>query len=132
MDAQLNCATCGEKFHQYNLKQKYCSATCRNKAVYANRKRQLAKVEQLFSIAEELARSGERVKHLEAQLKDQKEENEALRATIDQLAAQPTPSRYHIELRKISITQVLDQPYSDYYLDNRGNKTISTDSVYIS
>jgi pSer/pThr/pTyr-binding forkhead associated (FHA) protein len=48
------------------------------------------------------------------------------------LAAQPTPSRYHIELRKMSITQVLDQPYSNYYLDNRGNKIISTDSIYLS
>jgi septal ring factor EnvC (AmiA/AmiB activator) len=132
MDAQLNCATCGATFHRYNLKQKYCTATCRNKALYANRKRQLAKVEQLLSIAEELARSEERVKHLEAQLKDLKEENEALRATIQQLAPQPTPSRYHIELRKMSITQVLDQPYSDYYLDNRGNKTISTDTIYLS
>jgi hypothetical protein len=72
------------------------------------------------------------VKQLEAQLKDRKEENEVLRATLDQLAAQPTPSRYHIELRKMSITQVLDQPYSNYYLDNRGNKTIFTDSIYIS
>ena len=27
MDAQLNCATCGATFHQYNLRQKYCSAT---------------------------------------------------------------------------------------------------------
>jgi hypothetical protein len=135
MDAQLNCETCGAAFHRYNLKQKYCSATCRNKAVYTNRKRQLAKVEQLFSIAEKLARSEERVKQLEAQLKDRKQieqENEALRATIQQLTAQPTPSRYHIELRKMSITQVLDQPYSDYYLDNRGNKTISTDTIYLS
>jgi uncharacterized protein (DUF3084 family) len=129
MDAQLNCATCGATFHQYSLKQKYCSATCRNKALYANRKGQLAKVEQLFSIAEELARSEERVIQLEAQLRDRKEENEALRATIQQLAAQPTPSRYHIELHKMSITQVLDQPYRDFYLDNRGNKTISTDSI---
>ena len=132
MDAQLNCETCGATFHQYNLKQKYCSATCRNKALYANRKHQLAKVEQLFSIAEELARSEERVKQLEAQLKDLKEENEALRATIQQLAAQPTPSRYHIELRKMSITQVLDQPYRDFYLDHRGNKTISTDTIYLN
>src|SRR4029077_368191 len=93
MDAQLNCATCGATFHQYNSKQKYCSVPCRNKAIYANRKRQLAKVEQLFSIAEELARSEERVKQLEAQLKDLKEENEALRATIQQLTTQPTPSR---------------------------------------
>ena len=131
MDAQLNCETCGATFHQYSLKQKYCSATCRNKALYANRTRQLAKAEQLFSIAEELARSEERVKQLEAQLKDLKEENEAaLRATIEQLATQPTPSRYHIELRKMSITQVLDQPYRDYYLDHRGNKTISTDTIY--
>ena len=132
MDAQLNCETCGATFHQYSLKQTYCSATCRNKALYANRTRQLAKAEQLFSIAEELARSEERVKQLEAQLKDLKEENEALRATIEQLATQPTPSRYHIELRKMSITQVLDQPYRDYYLDRRGNKTISTDSIYLS
>jgi septal ring factor EnvC (AmiA/AmiB activator) len=132
MDAQLNCATCGATFHRHNLKQKYCSATCRNKAVHANRKRQLAKVEQLFSIAEELARSEERVKQLEAQLKDLKQENEALRATIQQLATQPTPSRYHIELHKMSITQVLDQPYRDFYLDHRGNKTISTDTIYLS
>jgi hypothetical protein len=132
VDTQLNCATCGAAFHPHNLKQKYCSATCRNKAVYANRKHHLAKVEQLFSIAEELARSEERVKYLEAQLKDLKEENETIRATIEQLAGQPTPSRYHIELRKMSITQVLDQPYRDYYLDHRGNKTISTDSIYLS
>jgi septal ring factor EnvC (AmiA/AmiB activator) len=98
MDAQLNCVTCGGTFHQYNLKQKYCSATCRNKAIYANRKRRLAKAEKLFSIAEELARSEERVKQLEAQLKDLKEENKALRATIQQLTAQPTPSRYHIRI----------------------------------
>jgi hypothetical protein len=138
MDAQLNCATCGATFHQYNPRQKYCSATCRNKALYANRKYQLATVEQLFSIAEELARSEERVKQLEAQLKDRNEENEALRTTIQQLTSQlipspsSTPSRYHIELRKMSITQVLDQPYSNYYLDHRGNKTISTDSIYLS
>jgi septal ring factor EnvC (AmiA/AmiB activator) len=132
MDAQLNCATCGAAFHQYNLKQRYCSPTCRNEAIYANRKRQLAKVEQFFSIAEELARSQERLKQLEAQLKDLAEENEALRANIQQLAAQPTPYRYHIELRKMSITQVLDQPYREFYLDNRGNKTISTDTIYLS
>jgi hypothetical protein len=75
------------------------------------------------------------MKQLEAQLKDLKQleqDNEALRATIQQLAAQPTPSRYYIELRKMSITQVIDQPYSDYYLDHRGNKTISTDSIYLS
>jgi hypothetical protein len=138
MDAQFNCETCGAAFHRYNLKQKYCTITCRNKARYTNQKHQLAKVEQLFSIAEELARSEERVKQLEAQLKDLKQENEALRATIQQLTAQltpspsSTPSRYHIELRKMSITQVLDQPYRDYYLDHRGNKTISTDSIYLS
>ena len=138
MDTQLNCATCGAAFHPHNLKQKYCSATCRNKDIYANRKRQLAKVEQLFSIAEELARSEERVKQLEAQLKDRKQENEALRATVEQLTAlltasrSSTPSRYHIELRKMSITQVLDQPYREFYLDNRGNKTISTDTIYLS
>ena len=132
MDTQLNCATCGAAFHPHNLKQKYCSATCRNKAVYANRKHHLAKVEQLFSIAEELARSEERVRQLEAQLEGRKEENDALRATIQQLTTQPTPSRYHIELRKMSITQVLDQPFNDYYLDHRGNKIISTDSIYPS
>jgi hypothetical protein len=33
MDAQLNCETCGATFHQSNLKQKYCSATCRAKGV---------------------------------------------------------------------------------------------------
>ena len=132
MDAQLNCETCGATFHQSNLKQKYCSATCRAKGVYANRKRQLAKAQQLPSITEQLARSEERLKQLESQLKDQKEDNEALRATIQQLTAQPTPSRYHIELRKMSITQVLDEPYREFYLDNRGNKTISTDAIYLS
>jgi hypothetical protein len=135
MDAQLNCATCGATFHQYSLRQKYCSATCRAKGVYANRKHELAKAQQLPSITEQLARSQERVKELETQLKDQRQleqENEALRTTLQQLASQPTPSRYHIELRKMSITQVLDQPYRDYYLDNRGNKTISTDSIYLS
>jgi septal ring factor EnvC (AmiA/AmiB activator) len=132
MDAQLNCETCGATFHQSNLKQKYCSATCRAKGVYANRKRQLAKAQQLPSITEQLARSEERLKQLESQLKDQKEDNEALRATIQQLTAQPTPSRYHIELRKMSITQVLDQPYRDFYLDDRGNRTISTDSIHLS
>jgi hypothetical protein len=138
MDAQSNCATCGATFHQYNLKQKYCSTACRNKALYANRKRQLAKAQQLPSITEQLARSEERVKQLEAQLKDGKEENEALRAAIEQVTAQLTtfpsspPFRYHIELRKMSITQVLDQPYRDYYLDHRGNKTISTDTIYLS
>jgi septal ring factor EnvC (AmiA/AmiB activator) len=132
MDAQLDCATCGAAFHRYNLKQKYCSATCRAKGVHANRKQELARAQQLPSITEQLARSEERVKQLEAQLKDRKEENDALRATIQHLAAQPTPSRYHIELRKMSITQVLDQPYRDYYLDSRGNKTISTDTIYLS
>jgi hypothetical protein len=131
MDAQLNCESCGAIFHRYNLKQKYCSANCRNKALYANRKRQLAKVEQLFSIAEELARSEDRVKQIEAQFKRLKEDNEALRTTIQQLVSQPRPSRYHIELRKMSITQVLDQPYCDFYLDHRGNKTISTDTIYL-
>ena len=132
MDAQLNCETCGATFHQSNLKQKYCSATCRAKGIYANRKRQLAKAQQLPSITEQLARSEERLKQLESQLKDQKEDNEALRATIQQLTVQPTPSRYHIELRKMSITQVLDEPYRDFYLDHRGNKTISTDTIYLS
>jgi hypothetical protein len=79
-----------------------------------------------------LARSEERLKQLESQFKDQKEDNEALRATIQQLTAQPTPSRYHIELRKMSITQVLDEPYRDFYLDHRGNKAISTDTIYLS
>ena len=138
MDAQLNCATCGATFHQYSLKQKYCSATCRAKGVYANRKHELAKAQRLPSITEQLARSEERVKQLEAQLKDRKQENEALRATVEQLTAlltasrSSTPSRYHIELRKMSITQVLDQPYREFYLDNRGNKTISTDTIYLS
>ena len=135
MNTPLNCLICGATFHQYNLKQKYCSATCRNKALYANRKHQLAKVQQLSSMAEQLVCSQERVKDLETRINDLKQleqENEALRATIQQLAAQPTPSRYHIELRKMSITQVLDQPYDDYYLDARGNKTISTDSIYLS
>jgi septal ring factor EnvC (AmiA/AmiB activator) len=135
MIAQLDCLNCGATFHRYNLKQKYCSATCRNKALYANQKEQLAKAQQLFSIAEQLARSEERVKDLETRIKDLKQleqENEALRAAIEQFAAQPTPFRYHIELRTMSITQVLDQPYSDFYLDNRGNKTTATASIYLS
>src|ERR1700722_8083124 len=135
MDARLNCRACGVTFRQYNSKQKYCSATCRNKALYANQKQQLAKVQQLYSMAEQLACSEERVKDLEIKindLKQLKQDNEALRATIQQLAAQPTPSLYYIELRKMSITQVLDQPYRDYYLDHRGNKTISTDTIYLS
>jgi septal ring factor EnvC (AmiA/AmiB activator) len=130
MDAQLNCETCGATFHQSNLKQKYCSATCRAKGVYANRKRQLAKAQQLPSIT--IGAQRRTLKQLESQFKDQKEDNEALRATIQQLTAQPTPSRYHIELRKMSITQVLDEPYRDFYLDHRGNKTISTDTIYLS
>jgi hypothetical protein len=32
----------------------------------------------------------------------------------------------------MSITQVLDEPYRDFYLDHRGNKTISTDTIYLS
>jgi hypothetical protein len=59
-DAMAACAT----FHQYNLKQKYCSATCRNKALYANRKHQIATVQQLSSITEQLVRRQERVKEL--------------------------------------------------------------------
>jgi hypothetical protein len=135
MNTPLNCFICGATFHQYNLKQKYCSATCRNKALYANRKRQLAKVQQLSSMAEQLVCSQERVKDLEMQIKDLKQleqENEVLRATIQQLTVQPMPSIYHIELRKMSITKVLDEPYVDFYLDSRGNKTITTGSMYLS
>lgn len=135
MNTPLNCFTCGAAFNRPNLQQKYCSATCRNKAVYHNRKRQLAKAQQMSSITEQLVCSQERVKDLEAQIKDLKQllqENEALRATIQQLTAQPTPSIYHIELRKMSITQVLDQPYVDFYLDSHGNKTITIDEIYLS
>jgi hypothetical protein len=60
------------------------------------------------------------------------QENEALRATIQQSTAQPTPSFYHIELRKTSITQVLDESYVDFYLDGRGNKAITIDTTYLS
>jgi hypothetical protein len=136
MNAPLNCVICGARFHQYNLKQKYCSATCRNKALCAKRKHQLAKVQQLSSIAEQLVCSQKRVKDLEAQIKDLKKlerENEVLRATIQQLTAQPMPSSYHIELRKMSITQVLDEPYVVFfYLDGSGNKTVTTGSIYLS
>ena len=79
-------------------------------------------------MAEQLVCSQERVKDLETQIKDLKQleqENEVLRATIQQLTVQPMPSIYHIELRKMSITQVLDEPYVDFYLDSRGNKTIT-------
>ena len=135
MNTPLNCLTCGAAFHQYNLKQKYSSDTCRNKAVYAKRKHLLAKVQQLSSITEQLVCSQERVKDLETQIKDLKQlkqENEALRVTIKQLATQQTPSLYHIELRKMSITQVLDQPYVDFYLDDSGNKTITIGAIYLS
>jgi len=77
-------------------------------------------------MAEQLVCSQERVKDLETQIKDLKQleqENEVLRATIQQLTVQPMPSIYHIELRKMSITQVLDEPYVDFYLDSGGNKT---------
>jgi hypothetical protein len=135
MNTPLNCVTCGAAFHQYNLKQKYCSATCRNKALYAKRKHQLAKVQQLSSITEQLVCSQERVKDLETKIKNLKQleqDNEVLRATIQQLTVQPTPSIYHIELRKMSITQVLDEPYVDFYLDSQGNKTITIGAIYLS
>jgi hypothetical protein len=135
MNTPLNCLTCGAAFHQYDLKQKYCNATCRNKAVYAKRKHLLAKVQQLSSITEQLVCSQERVKDLETQvehLKQVEQDNEALRVTIQQLATQPTPSLYHIELRKMSITQILDEPYVDFYLDNSGNKTITIGAIYLS
>jgi TolA-binding protein len=135
MDAQVNCPTCGAAFHQHNSKQKYCSATCRNKALYAIQKEQLGNAQKLVSLAEQLARSEERVKELEAQIKDLKQleqDNEALRAGIQQLATQAAPSLYHIELRTVSITQVFDQGYYNYYLDNRGNKILNTRTIYLS
>ena len=88
MNAPLNCLICGATFHQYNLKQKYCSATCRNNAVYAKRKHLLAKVQELSSITEQLVCSQERVKDLETKIKNLKQleqDNEVLRATIQQL-----------------------------------------------
>jgi hypothetical protein len=88
MNTPLNCLTCGAAFHQYNLKQKYCSATCRNNAVYAKRKHLLAKVQELSSITEQLVCSQERVKDLETKIKNLKQleqDNEVLRATIQQL-----------------------------------------------
>jgi hypothetical protein len=135
MNTPLNCFACGATFHKYNLTQKYCSAACRNKALYDNRKHQLAKAKQVSSITEELVCSQERVRDLEAQingLKQLEQENEALQAAIQQLVAQPTPTLYHIELRKMSITEVLDQPLVDFYLDNRGNKTITIGAIYLS
>ena len=135
MNTPLNCLTCGATFHQYNLKQKYCNATCRNKALYAKRKHPSAEVHQLSSITEQLVCCQERVRDLETQIKDLKQleqVNEVLRATIQQLTAQSTPSTYHIELRKMSITQVLDEPYVDFYLDSNGNKTITIGSIYLS
>jgi hypothetical protein len=135
MNTPLNCLTCGATFHQYNLKQKYCNATCRNKALYAKRKHQSAEVQELSSITEQLVCCQERVRDLETQIKDLKQleqVNEVLRATIQQLTAQSTPSTYHIELRKMSITQVLDEPYVDFYLDSKGNKTITIGSIYLS
>ena len=114
MNTPLNCLTCGATFHQYNLKQKYCSATCGKKALYAKRKHELAKVQQLSSITEQLVCSQERVRDLETQIKDLKQleqENEVLRATIQQLTAQQTV---------------------DFYLDSRGNKTITIGAIYLS
>ena len=32
----------------------------------------------------------------------------------------------------MSITQVLDEPYVDFYLDSNGNKTITIGSIYLS
>jgi hypothetical protein len=135
MNTPLNCLTCGATFSRRNLKQKYCSATCRNKALYTNRKYKLVRSRQLSSITEQPVCSEDHVKNLETQIKDLRQleqENEALRAIIQQLEAQTTPpSIYHIELRKTSITQVLDQPYVDFYLDIRGNKTITIDGLYL-
>src|ERR1700730_12102891 len=105
MNTPLGCLTCGTTFHQYNTKQKYCTATCRNKAPYARRKHQLAKVQQLSVVAGSLVFSEDRVKDLERQIKDIKQlehDNGVLQATIQELTAQPTPSTYHIELRKMS------------------------------
>src|SRR5580704_14110267 len=85
MNTPLNCLICGATFHQYNLKRKYCGATCRNKSLYAKRKHQLAKVQQLSSITEQLVCSQERVKALETKIKNLKQleqDNEVLRATI--------------------------------------------------
>jgi hypothetical protein len=122
MNTPLNCLTCGATFSRRNLKQKYCSATCRNKALYTNRKYKLVRSRQLSSITEQPVCSEDHVKNLETQIK----------AIIQQLEAQTTPpSIYHIELRKTSITQVLDQPYVDFYLDIRGNKTITIDGLYL-
>src|ERR1700677_4047064 len=117
MNTPLNCLTCGATFHQYNLTQKYCSATCRNKALYAKRKQQSAEVQQLSAITEQLVRSQERMKDLETKIQDLKQLeqiNEVLRATIQQLTAQPTPSDV------------------DFYLDGDGNKTITIDAIYLS
>jgi hypothetical protein len=130
----VNCFTCDEIFHQYNLTHKYCSAACRNKARYAKLKDQLAKV-QPSSIAEQLARSQERVNDLETRIKDVnqlEQENEALRIAIQQLEKKLMPFLYRIELRKISITQVIEQPFVDFYLDNHGNKTIDMNTMYLS
>jgi hypothetical protein len=134
MNTPLTCLTCGAAFHQCNLKQKYCSATCRNKALYAKRKHQSAEVQQLSSIIEQLVISQERVKDLETQFKDLRQleqENKAMRTTIQQLTIQPTSSIYHIELRKMSMTQILDEPYVDFYVDGYGNKTITTGAIYL-
>jgi hypothetical protein len=32
----------------------------------------------------------------------------------------------------MSITQILDEQYVDFYLDSRGNKTVTIDAIYLS
>ena len=80
--------------------------------------------------------SQERVKDLETQIKDLKQlkqENAVLRAAIQQLTAQPTPSFYHIELRKKSIRKFSTNPtLIFFYLDGSGSKTVTTGSIYLS
>ena len=119
MNTPLNCLICGATFHQYDLKQNIAALLVETRLFTPIEKHQLAKVQQLSSMAEQLVCSQERVKDLETQIKDLKQlkqENAVLRAAIQQLTAQPTPSFYHIELRKKSITQVLDEPYVDFLL----------------
>jgi hypothetical protein len=115
MDARITCPACGVTFHP--------------------QKEQLDYAQKLSAAEEHLARSEERVKDLETKVKDLNkfgQDNDALRAVVQKLATQGAPTLYHIELRTVSITQIFDQGFYNYYLDNHGNKILNARSIYLS